>query len=202
MKRMLFSALVVCSVVSFAAHAQSDEVMVATSRAPAASDHEPPPLSNYIAEYRDKRRVILEGIDRLPPGTPISERLAVYEREMGKLREAFRTSRRAEYAGINAERSVDHSCTKGSSGGVKNCGWKCTARPSSNVEPNPDTIRVEGDNKGTKIEGGSACLKMTRASRGRNYGILYVKYRYNPALLEQHLHADTTRLFNVIGSQG
>lgn len=163
-------------------------------------DYEPPVLNTHVAEYRDKRRVILEAIERM--NAPISERLAAYDREIGKLRDAFRAIRRTEYEAVDAERTVEHSCTKGSSGGVKDCGWKCTVSPSEDVHPIASTIWVKDTNKGTRIDGGAACLKMTRASQGRNWGRLHVKYRFKSDVLERRLNDDTKRLFDIIGSQG
>lgn len=164
------------------------------------SDYEVPPLSNYIAEYRDKRRVILEAINAMPGNT--EARLDEYERQIGKLRDAFRAARLAEYKAVNPERTVEKSCTSGVSGGVTNCGYACTVSPSADHYPVPETLRVEGTNKGTKIEKGGACLKMTVAGKGRNVGTLHVNYRFKPEVIERRLNDDTKELFNLIGTRG
>ncbi|WP_175016944.1 hypothetical protein [Massilia sp. YMA4] len=179
----------------------SSLVVPAKAQAPGPTpDYEVPPLSNYVGEYRDKRRVVLEAIEAMPPD--IDARMAEYDRRIGKLRDDFRVARLAEYKAVNPERIVEHSCTSESSGGVKNCGWKCTASPSPDHFAAPETVRVDGTNKGTRIDGGAACLKMTVAGKGRNAGVLHVNYRFQPAVVERRLNDETKRLFDIIGTRG
>jgi hypothetical protein len=198
MKQTLGSALIIlASLLLNPAQAQSPAAAAVTATVP---DYEPPLLTGHVSTYRDKRRVILEAIERMD--APIPERLAVYDREMRKLRDEFTSIRRKEYASVNAPRAVEHSCTKGGSGGKKDCGWKCTTSPSPDVIPIASTIRVEETNKGTMIQGAGACLKMTKAGRGRNFGRLHVDYRFSPEAIERRLSDDTSQLFELIGRNG
>lgn len=61
-------------------------------------------------------------------------------------------------------------------------------------------ISVEGDNKGTVVssDGSSAGLKMTRAKRGRNAGVLYAVYKYRPDYIVVTVEEDTDKLFNKV----
>lgn len=164
--------------------------------------YEVSPLTNYVGEYRDRRRVILDAIERMPSSTPISERLATYDLEMKKLRESFVAARRAEYESKSYEGSVSHSCTSGSSGGKKDCGWKWVDSPSSDLETVPSSLRVVGTNKVTTVETSRAGLKMTVAGSGRNAGTLYITFKYKQGVIERRLNDEVAQLFDLIGRAG
>ncbi len=164
-----------------------------------AQDYAVQPLSNFLQTYKDKHSIILSAVEARTDLT-ITQKLMLYESEITKIKEEFRTSRRSEYQSKSVQLSVSHSCTSGSSGGVKNCGYKCVAAPNSNMYTRVDWIKVDGTNKGTNVaaDGSSACLKMTVAGKGRNKGTLYATFRYNPDSISRLVDSDTTELFNQV----
>lgn len=88
------------------------------------------PVNNYLPQLKDKHRIILEYIQGLPVGTPIEQRMQLYNIEIEKLKSQFSSTRKNEYSSKSVELSVEHSCTSSSSGGVKNCGFRCIGAPA------------------------------------------------------------------------
>ena len=172
---------------------------ILTSTLVSAQDYSVKPLSDFMQPYKDKHRIILKAIEDRTDLT-IAQKLVLYESEMSKLKEEFRSARKAEYRSKSVELSVEHSCTSGSSGGVKKCGYKYVSAPNSNMYTRTDWIRVVGTNKGTTVaaDGSSAGLNMTVAGKGRNAGTLYAVFRYKPESISTLVDKETVDLFNEI----
>lgn len=164
-----------------------------------AQDYSVKPLTDFLQPYKDKHRIILKAIEDRTDLT-ITQKLLLYESEMSKLKEEFRTNRKTEYQSKVVELSVEHSCTSGSSGGVKKCGYKYVYAPNDNMYTRTDWIRVVGTNKGTTVapDGSSAGLNMTVAGKGRNAGTLYSTFRYRPESISTLVDKETVDLFNQI----
>lgn len=164
-----------------------------------AQDYSVRPLSGFLQPYKDKHGIILKSIEDNPNLT-ITQKLVFYESEMSKLKEEFRSERRAEYQSKSVELSVTHSCTSGSSGGVKDCGYKYINAPNGNMYTRTDWIRVSGTNKGTTVaaDGSSAGLRMTVSGSGRNAGTLHATFRYRPESISTLVDKETVDLFNEI----
>lgn len=160
------------------------------------SSWEVAPVTQYIGKYKDSRRIILEAIQQ--SSLPIPERLALYEQEMEKLRVEFRAERRAEFQSKSVEVSQGHSCSSGSSGGVKNCGWKCASSPSPELYTLADWVKTSGTNKGVSVSDSQACIKMTVAGKGRNAGSITATFKYRPEVIASRVDNDTKELFNLI----
>lgn len=173
-------------------------VLALTSKA-YAQNYAVKPTSDYLQTYKDKHRLVLNDIEGRDTLT-LAQKLVLYEKEIAKLKDEFRTIRKNEYESKSTELSVTHSCTKGYSGGVKNCQWKEVSAPNSNMYTRKDWIRVEGTNKGTDVnaDGSKATLLMTRAGRGRNVGTLYAIFRYRPENIAALIDKETTELFNQV----
>lgn len=154
-------------------------------------------VTTYIGKYKDSRRIILEAIQRRDD-LSIPERLALYEQEMEKLRMLFRTERRAEFDSKSVQVSQDHSCTSKSSGGKKDCGWKCATSPSPDLYTKDECVTTNGTNKGLTISGDQACIKMTVAGKGRNAGSVTATFKYRPDVIARRLEDDVKELFNLI----
>ena len=156
------------------------------------------PVGDFLSDYKGKYRIILATIEQSE--LPLPQRLALYEEEMTKLKTQFKTERKAEYESKSTTLSKGHSCTSGSSGGVKNCGWKCVDAPTAHLYTKADWIRVDGTNKGTKVseDGSSACLKMTVAGEGRNHGTLHAIFKYRPESILSLIDSETRELFNQV----
>lgn len=157
------------------------------------------PVSDFLQPYKDKHRIILNAIEARTDLT-ISQKLVLYENEVSKIKGEFRTARKAEYQSKSIELSKEHSCTSGSSGGVKNCDFKCVYAPVANMYTRADWIRVDGTNKGTMVapDGSSACLKMTVAGKGRNAGTLFATFKYKPESISTLVDNEVVELFNQI----
>ena len=164
-----------------------------------AQDYSVKPVTDFLQPYKDKHRIILKAIED-STGLTIAQKLVLYESEMSILKEGFRTGRKEEYQSKSVELSVEHSCTSGSSGGVKNCYFKYIYAPNVNMYTRADWIRVEGTDKGTIVapDGSSAGLNMTVAGKGRNAGTLYATFRYKPESVSTLVDKETINLFNEI----
>lgn len=164
-----------------------------------AQDYSVKPLSDFLQPYKDKHRIILKAIEDRTD-LSIAQKLVLYESEMSKIKEEFRAGRKVEYQSKSVNLSVNHSCTSGSSGGVKQCGYKYVYAPNSNMYTRTDWIRVEGTNKGTTVaaDGSSAGLNMTVAGNNRNAGTLFAAFRYKPESIYTLVDKETVDLFNQI----
>ncbi|WP_207536292.1 hypothetical protein [Desertivirga arenae] len=157
------------------------------------------PLKDFLQPNKDKHRIILKAIEDRTDLT-IAQKLVLYESEMSKLKEAFRTARKTEYQSKEVTLSVEKSCTSASSGGVKDCGYGTVNAPNSDMYTRTDWIKVIGTNKGTTVapDGSSAGLKMTVAGKGRNFGTLYATFRYKPESISTLVDKETVDLFNQV----
>lgn len=156
------------------------------------------PLSDFLQTYKDKHRIIIKAIETRSD-LSISEKLLLFEKEIDKLKEEFKSIRIKEYQAISAEFSVSHSCT-GNTGSVTDCGFRYISAPNKNMYTKDDWIRVTGTNKGTIVEGdGSrAGLKMTVAGNNTNTGTLYAIFRYRPEAILELVNKDVMDLFNQL----
>ena len=155
------------------------------------------PISRYVGPYKDARRIILEALERRTDLT-IAQRLALYDEEMKKQRDKFAAERRAEYESKSASVGKEHSCTSGSSGGKKDCGWKCARSPDSDLYTTKSWVQTGGTIKGLKVDSGKACIKETVAGKGRNKGSVTAAFRYRPDVIDASVLEDTIDLFNLI----
>lgn len=149
-------------------------------------------LSDYFPHYRRVKKVALEEAYRRID-LPIGERLKLFYKTMDLEFRHFKDKvRPLDYSKVKLYRSKGHSCTNGVSGRVKDCGWKCIPRPGNLVFPHD--VKVVGDSKGTKIENGTACIKMTVAGRGRNAGTISATFKYPPR--GRYIQIGRTRIGN------
>jgi hypothetical protein len=155
------------------------------------------PVTEYLAEYKDKHRIIRKAVD--DSGQPPAERIAMYEREMGKLKDQFRKIRRSDYETSSVEVIKGHSCTNGRRGEVADCGWKCAESPDKvNLYTRAEWVRWTGTVRGREVRGTNACIKMTRAGRGMNRGGVWATFRYRPEAIKKLVEDDLVSLFTTI----
>jgi hypothetical protein len=154
-------------------------------------------LSDFLQTYKDKHQIILKSVE--DTNLTITQKLMLYESEMGNLKEEFKVDRRAEYQSKSVKLSVAHSCTSGSHGGVKKCGYKYVLAPK-NMYTRTNWVKVTGTNKGISIgsEGSFAGLNMTVAGKGTNSGTLTAIFRYKPESIAKLVDEETINLFNRI----
>ncbi|MBM4168470.1 MAG: hypothetical protein FJ215_04865 [Ignavibacteria bacterium] len=159
------------------------------------------PLLDYLPEYKDKHTILMRVVNE--SGLPYEERIRLYEAEINKLRNQFSQARRAEYESKSEERSVGHSCTSKSSGGIKDCGWKFVVAPTEGMYTERGWTRVSGTDKGISISesGERAGIRMTVAGKGRNAGTLHVIFRYKTDFVNTAVEKETSELFGLIVSK-
>jgi hypothetical protein len=165
--------------------------------------YEVKPLTDFLTEYKDKHRIILRAIQQLGTEIPISERMRIYEEEVGKLKIEFSIIRKAEYESKSIELSVEHSCTSKSSGGKKDCKEKCVYAPVPGLYTTKKWIRVvvsEGESKGVTVFDDKACIRMSVAGKGRNAATLYATFYYMPSFIASNVEKDVIQLFNLVSS--
>jgi hypothetical protein len=164
-----------------------------------ATDYLPSDVKTHLAEYSGKYKIILaEAKNPKDPSIPMEERLARFQAQLDQLRNEFGGKRTKEYQSKSTSRSVSHSCTKKSSGGKKDCGYKCVDSPSPDLYTTRQWVKVAGDDKGTSISETQACLRMTRAGKGRNAGTLTARFEYKPASISRLVRRDTDVLFQLV----
>ncbi len=163
-------------------------------------NYELKPLTDFLREYKDNHQIIVDYIQRLPTTVPIEERQRLYSVELNKLKNKFSSARQIEYESKSVELSVSHSCTSSSSGGTKNCGWKCVEAPTAGMYTSRDFIRVVGKQKGISVgdNPAQACIKMTVSGKGKNKGTLYATFKYRPDFIISAVQTDTLALFNLV----
>lgn len=171
-----------------------------TLQAPVATaqEYQVSPIRNYLTEYKDKHAIIRRTVDSRTD-LNASQRQALYDSEIATLKERFRRSRTEEYEAKSFTLSASKSCTKKTSGGVKDCGKECVQSPDASIlYTKPEWVRNEGDDKGTEVEESGACLRMTRAGKGRNAGTIHVTFRYRPEAIPGLVEKDLTDLFLLV----
>ncbi|MDH7444797.1 hypothetical protein [Aquimarina sp. 2201CG14-23] len=135
------------------------------------------PLPSYFDEYKLKRDLILLEVAQRTD-LSVDERYELFFDEIHKLTNRFFKIRVNDYKVVKITVSKGHSCTSDQPGNVKDCGWKCVVAPRPFMFIYDNQVNVVGDNKGVKIYGTKACLKMTVAGRGRNAGTIYATFKY------------------------
>ncbi len=185
MKKLLFTAFMIVSI-----GGSAQEI---------PKEYEVKPYMAYLSEYKPYYEMAYSQIES-NPDLSLAEKLKRLNDEISRLKDKFRKVRKAEFESKSTKLSVSHSCTKGSSGGVKDCGYKYVSAPSPAFYTTNEWISVKGDNKGTVVsnDGSSAGLRMTRAGRGTNAGVLYAVYKYRPDYIELTVEEDTDKLFNKV----
>ena len=185
MKKLLLAAFVIASLWGNAQEIQKE--------------YEVKPYTVYLSEYKPYYEMVYSQIES-NPDLSLQEKLKRLSEEISKLKDKFRKVRKTEFESKYTKLSVSHSCTKGNPGGVKDCGYKYVSAPSPAFYTTKEWISVEGDNKGTVVsnDGSSVGLKMTRAGRGRNAGVLYAVYKYRPDYITVTVEEDTDKLFNKV----
>lgn len=155
------------------------------------------PITNYVSDYADRRLIILNHVQA--SNLPLDEQLQMYESRMSGLRQEFRDARRAEYESKAVSVSANHSCTKGYSGGRKDCGWRCTAAPSPELHTRAEWVSAQGQ-KNLRVTTSEACIHLHRAGRGRSTASVAAVYRYRPEVVAKRVDDETTELFRRITS--
>ena len=155
------------------------------------------PINEYLPEYKEKHRIILEDIEKRTD-LAHAQKFVLYENDISKLKEEFRASRLAEYESKSIVLSVQNSCS--SSGGVKDCGSTCVSAPTNDLYTKSEWIKVEGDNKGASVSltDSTACLRITVAGKRRIAATLHATFKYKPESLLALSDKDTNDLFAVI----
>jgi hypothetical protein len=164
----------------------------------ATAQHEVKPITDFLPDYQAKHTIILKAVEDTI--APLAVKLAMYERELSKLKNEFRTIRIQEYESKSISLAVRNSATSGSSGGVKKVDDKCVTAPSPDLYTKAEWMSVVGDNKGTYTSpnGNTACLKMSVAGKGTNAGILTAVFRYHPDKVLVRTERDTGDLFKAV----
>lgn len=160
------------------------------------------PISDFLPEYNEKHRNIIEDIEKRTD-LAHAQKFVLYQDDLSKLKEEFKAIRKAEYESKSIRLSVPYNCTGENSGGVKDCGSKCINAPTSDLYTQNDWIKVEGDNKGASVTSSdsTACLRMTVAGKGRKTGTLYATFKYKQESILAFTDKDTNDLFVKIVKQ-
>lgn len=165
----------------------------------AQQTYEVKPFESYLEIYKSQYKMIYSSIESRTDLT-LSEKLQLLTTELNKIKSKFKIERKAEYESKSVELSVTNSCTKGSSGGKKDCGYKYVNAPLPSFYTKPEWVRIEDTDKGRdiKADGSSAGLRMTIAGKGRNEGTLFAVFRYRPEYIAVSVESDAENLFNLI----
>lgn len=158
--------------------------------------YEPQPLRNHFSEYLSLHEIILETTIRNTDLPDYGARITAYREQLVRLKNDFREFREKEYKAISYEVSVPHSCTKGSSGGTKNCGCKHVSAPAQGMYTKPEWVRKEGGG-GTKIagDGSRASICLRKSGRGRIRGRLYARFKYSRQFINDKVSHEINQLF-------
>ena len=154
------------------------------------------PVEQHTAKYQKLRRKVVDEINTLPVSQ--AQKAVLIVRETQKLKDRFRTERRAEYESKSTKVVVDHSCTNGVSGETKNCGWKFEYSPSSELYTRTDWIVLSGVNKGTDVQESRIGIRMTKTGKGTNKGSITGTFRFRPEVVSARVEADATKLFDLL----
>lgn len=153
------------------------------------------PLDVYLPSLKSKHRLLINSINEQDNLT-IDEKYQLYDEEVVKLRTSFEVTRNLEYSRIRVKQQADHSCTKGSSGGTKNCGWKYVNSPGDNMVTDRSTFYVSIAVSETIINDTNAGIRLQRSGKGRTYAIFSIYYVYSQADINGRVSNEWINLYN------
>lgn len=164
-----------------------------------------PDVYTYFATYDDKHNIIMSEINS--GNRTLTQRLKLYNKLMDSLKEAFKAERRIDYERVNITLSKKHTCTKGYSGGTKDCGTKYLHAPSDEFY----TIEAWAVTKywdsgkpkkivGTSIsnQGRTLSIHLRKSGKGKNNRLVEATFRLTPESILTRLDNDTKTIFNRI----
>lgn len=159
-------------------------------------------LDYYKPAYKAKYTDILVWVEQNMENEPPSTRYAFIDAQVALLRNQFERERQLDYTSKTVVLSVDHSCTKGYSGGTKDCGWKYVGANHPGIYTLVTDLRLEGQAKryGVYSDGAVIGIKQSKSGKGRIYGRIFGTFKYRPNYISERLEEDSINLFaNIIG---
>jgi len=170
-------------------------LLLVTTTSITAQSHKVKPLTNFIETYKEKHNVISSEIEARTD-INFSEKIAIHNNEINKLKEDFRVSRKAEYLSKSAKRAKRHSSSRGST----DCGYAYVKAPNSNMYTIEEWIKTEGDIKDIKIaeDNSSVGIQLTTTGKGTTKATIYATFKYKPELIDTVIEFETNDLFSQI----
>ena len=160
------------------------------------------PVVAYFPEYSGLYEVLLESTIR-NPDMSTDERLRRFSEGLKKLREQFRTQRADEYkskAWLSHWKS--HSCTKGSSGGTKRCGWKYIDAPLPGMITKAGEVEHDGRGKvRIKNNGQRVGIYLEKSGRGKKKGKIRATFRFSNSYISGAVERDQEDLFLMVSRE-
>lgn len=159
-------------------------------------------IDYYKPAYKAKYTDILVWVEQNMQNELPSTRFAFIDAQVDLLRGQFKAEREIDYSSKTVVLSVDHSCTKGSSGGTKDCGWKYVGANHPGIYTLVTDLRLEGQAKryGVYSDGAVIGIKQSKSGKGRIYGRIFGTFRYRPSYILEKIEEDSINLFaNIIG---
>ena len=156
------------------------------------------PLSEFLETYKQKHRTISEATQN-DTKLNFSEKLALYESKISKLREDFKTTRKSEYLSKTAKRAKRYTCTGTHVRNTTECATVYINSPNSDMYTTKEWVTVEGENKANiTVDSSSVSLKM-RATGKRSYkGVIYATFKYKPGNISALVDKEAAELFDLM----
>lgn len=171
---------------------------ICVSTAQNASD-EVSKLDTYFDDYSDELRGYRLAL--IGDTTIIStQKFKLYIQHKEELKEKFQKERREEYENLDGRTiTLQHSCTKGNSGGsTRDCGTQFLLPPEG-YKKKPGTYGSSGKGSPSETDKG-AQIHMQKSGKGRDEGWIYFDIELDKKWLDQHLKNETRKLFGDIVS--
>lgn len=153
-------------------------------------------VDNYYIDYKGKYDLIFKYFES-NNSTSISQKIKDFEIEVDKLKNDFKKKRTTEYSKIEKTTSKGHSCTKGNSGGTKQCGWKCTSWPGYGFYTQQKWITKSKKGK-LKWDEKKACIYLQKSGKGKVKASVSAKYKLKPNLIRSQVDEELKGLFKKI----
>ena len=167
-----------------------------------AQDYMVTPLSDHLEVYKGKQVGISKEIGN-NSDLSVSEKLALYENEMGKLKEEFKKKRKLEYQAKSVKRAKRHKCKGTKVRGVTKCPTISIVPPNDKMYTKQEWLNIEkeGVEKSINVSVVDSKVDINISATGttrENKATVFAIYKYKPELISDIVNDETMQLFDQI----
>ena len=157
------------------------------------------PLSSFLKTYKEKQLTIsTETKERTD--LSVAEKLMLYENEISKLKESFKTSRQKEYSSKVAKRAKRLSCTGKHTRNVTKCEPVLINAPNGNMYTKKEWIEIEATKDITVVVDDNSTISLSLSATGKrtNKAVVYATYKYKPESIMPIVNQEVINLFSSL----
>lgn len=169
-----------------------------------AQDYLVKPLSSYLEAYKNKQLLISSDIEA-NTDVSFSQKLAIYDDKIRKLKEAFKADRRLEYQSKKIKRAKRNICKGQHTRSVTDCSSVIIKAPTDNMYTLKEwaTVSLKGNEKAIKVfvDSSFVSLKVSATGKRTNTASAQTFFKYKPKFISAIVEKESVDLFSKIINQ-